>query len=115
MVTVCPETPAVHPAPTRRKLIYKSHLGHSAVSQITYPTLQSKGAVLLCPVFSAKELVFFVNSFFRFKEKKKKKPDQFTLRKNERHTVANSLTNKIMTTVLVPYLETGRGPDARNK
>lgn len=63
----CPETPAVHPSPTWRKLGYKRYLGVSAISQIVYPALQSKGASLLCPVFSAKEqvTVFFVNSFFQ--------------------------------------------------
>lgn len=69
----CPETPAVHPSPTWRKLGYKRHSGLSATSQIAYPALQSKSVRLLCPVFSAKErvIVFFVNSFFQILKKKK--------------------------------------------
>lgn len=85
----CPETPAVYPSPTWQKLGYKRHSGFSATSQIAYPALQSKGVRLLCPVFSAKERV----TVFFFSDLKKKKV-KFTLRENERYTVANSLTIK---------------------
>lgn len=89
----CPETPAAHPSPTWRKLGHKRHLGASAISQIVYPALQSKG-VVSCALFSVpKNGSQFSLSILFFQIKKKKKV-KCTLRENERYTVANSLTVK---------------------
>lgn len=112
----CPETPAVHPSPTWRKLGYKRHLGLSAISQITYPALPSKGVSLLCPVFSAKQrvTVIFVNSFFFLFFKLKKKSQVLT--KGKRKVYCGQFANNnILSTVLVSYPETAREPDAQNE
>lgn len=106
VVSRCPETQAVHPSPTWWKLVYKRHLGHSAISQITYPTLQSKCVVLLCP-FSVPESWSQFSLSTLFSDLKKESQDQFTLRKNERHAVANLLTIKSWGPCLCPTRKQG--------